>query len=510
MRTSWRVTTTVKVLAVLAVTLAAAALTGRAWLRPLTSPNSVPGAAPVPRDGCEPDPSALSELATEIEAAVAASHLARQSGQVWRLHSICRQGDWAYAFVNGYHRDTLAPLPAPSEVLLAQRTAEGWQVMLPDMAAAYNQALRALPEALVPGSARTLLEQPVAAAATTRGVAGFALPYPAGQSAYVTWHWYYALDFTIGMANGSNGIIRNAKAGTAVFVKDSSTRECGNPPPDWYCWMAANLIVIQSAPDEFAWYLHLAPHSIPDWIQEGTHVPAGADIGHEGVTGWAALPHLHFQVSSSFACCDGEGDSRMPFWSYYNLYPVNFSEYAWGNLPTSATSQNGAAPPPGAPEPTAAPPPNDPPPAQPPAEPAPTQPPAPPPAAAACPSPYVVQRGDWLLKIAERCRTTLAAIVAANPGLTPNRIYAGQALNLPGGAAAPPADPAPAVTQPPPPPAPTPAQPAGRCSGTHTVAAGENLFRIAFNCGLTTAQMAAVNGIGPPYTIHVGQVLRYP
>jgi LysM repeat protein len=126
----------------------------------------------------------------------------------------------------------------------------------------------------------------------------------------------------------------------------------------------------------------------------------------------------------------------------------------------------------------------------------------------------VVQRGDWLLKIAERCQLTLQAIVAANPGLNPQRIYVGQALNLPGGAAPAPVVVTQAITQPEaPPPVPTAAAPpaaSGSCSGTHVVAAGENLFRIAFNCGLTTAQLASFNGIGSPYTIYVGQTLKFP
>jgi hypothetical protein len=42
------------------------------------------------------------------------------------------------------------------------------------------------------------------------------------------------------------------------------------------------------------------------------------------------------------------------------------------------------------------------------------------------------------------------------------------------------------------------------------VGRGENLFRIAFNCGLTTAQLAAANGIGYPFTIFTGQTLRFP
>jgi LysM repeat protein len=50
-----------------------------------------------------------------------------------------------------------------------------------------------------------------------------------------------------------------------------------------------------------------------------------------------------------------------------------------------------------------------------------------------CGSIYIVQPGDWLIKIANRCGVTLAALYAANPGVQYQRyIYPGQALNIPG------------------------------------------------------------------------------
>jgi LysM repeat protein len=53
-----------------------------------------------------------------------------------------------------------------------------------------------------------------------------------------------------------------------------------------------------------------------------------------------------------------------------------------------------------------------------------------------CGSIYIVQRGDWLIKIANRCGVTLSALYAANPGVAYQRyIYPGQALNIPGGPA---------------------------------------------------------------------------
>jgi hypothetical protein len=63
-----------------------------------------------------------------------------------------------------------------------------------------------------------------------------------------------------------------------------------------------------------------------------------------------------------------------------------------------------------------------------------------------CGPTYVVQPGDWLSKIANRCGVTLRALYDANPGVEWQRyIYPGQVLNIPG--------------QTPPPPLPTPPPP---------------------------------------------------
>ena len=49
-----------------------------------------------------------------------------------------------------------------------------------------------------------------------------------------------------------------------------------------------------------------------------------------------------------------------------------------------------------------------------------------------CGSTYVVQRGDWLAKIARRCGVTLSQMYAANPGVG-SHIYPGQVVYIPGG-----------------------------------------------------------------------------
>ena len=469
--------------------------------------------------GCEANAPDAAAIRASVASAVArAPRLSGSPGGEWRVVSVCQQGEWAYAFVKGYTAAG-APLASPSLVAVAQHTAAGWHTLLP-ADAAYDQALAALPSELVPATAQSLLRQAPSTSLAFANPAwvnfsGFALPYPAGQSAYVFWHWYPALDFSIGDP-GPGDTIRAAKGGTAVFVKDSSTVECGDPPPNWTCWMYANAIVIQSGPNEYAWYLHLAANTIPGWLHEGVAVPAGADIGQEGMTGWASLPHLHFMVSTWYACCSGEGDGRFPSWPEGATLPVDFNEYAWSQMAYEAVSQNGAPlateapPPPPAPaaapaEATPAPSPNAA--AEPSATPAGALQDA---AAPRCANPYTVQPGDYLYRIAAQCNVGALALIGANPGLNPNLIYAGQLLNMPvtlGGrpeAAATPDAEQPAAAG-----VAAPAA-ASTCAGTHIVAYAETLYQIGAACGLTWQQMAAANGIGYPYTIYAGQALSYP
>lgn len=105
---------------------------------------------------------------------------------------------------------------------------------------------------------------------------------------------------------------------------------------------------------------------------------------------------------------------------------------------------------------------------------------------------HVVQRGESLSLIAKKYGVTWQSIYEANRavvGSNPNRIFAGQALTIPGGA-----------------PAPTPA-PAPR---VHTVARGESLSKIAAKYGTTWQKIYADNRgvIGSnPNRIFAGQRL---
>ena len=119
--------------------------------------------------------------------------------------------------------------------------------------------------------------------------------------------------------------------------------------------------------------------------------------------------------------------------------------------------------------------------------------PVPPAVGGGCSSPYTVQSGDWIYQIARNCGVSANAIIAANPGINPHAIVPGQQLIIPGAGTGL-----------------TPSAPTGLCTGSVTVVRGDTLFKLTRGCGITPEQLAAHNGIAPPYTIFPGQVINFP
>jgi LysM repeat protein len=117
---------------------------------------------------------------------------------------------------------------------------------------------------------------------------------------------------------------------------------------------------------------------------------------------------------------------------------------------------------------------------------------------ASAPGTYVVQWGDWLNKIAARFGVSPQALLAANPGLNPNRIYPGQVLNIPGAGASIPT------------PTPPSGQPPATGPTTYTVQNGDWIYAIARKFGISVPALLAANpGINPNF-VYPGQVLNIP
>jgi LysM repeat protein len=118
-----------------------------------------------------------------------------------------------------------------------------------------------------------------------------------------------------------------------------------------------------------------------------------------------------------------------------------------------------------------------------------------------CGSTYVVQRGDWLARIARTCGVTLSQLYAANPWLRNYRyIYPGQILTIPGGVDG----------------GYDHGGPGGYACGPATdyrgnyyvVCRGDTLGGIAQYYGVSVSYLQRVNGIWNANFIYAGQVIR--
>jgi len=101
---------------------------------------------------------------------------------------------------------------------------------------------------------------------------------------------------------------------------------------------------------------------------------------------------------------------------------------------------------------------------------------------------HVVQSGEWLLSIARMYDVEVQEIRDLN-GLTTDAVFPGQVLLIPTDGS---------IT-------PTPGG-----TTTYVVQAGEWVYDIARDFGVTAAAIIEANKLTPPYTLFVGQVLTIP
>lgn len=114
---------------------------------------------------------------------------------------------------------------------------------------------------------------------------------------------------------------------------------------------------------------------------------------------------------------------------------------------------------------------------------------------------YVVQQGDTLFNIARRFGTTTSALAAANGITSSGFIFAGQTLIIPDGTGT--VSNSTVTTN-------TTTNVTSNSTDTYVVRAGDNLFRIALNLGVSLSDLQRVNNIADPTLIFVGQVLIIP
>lgn len=109
-------------------------------------------------------------------------------------------------------------------------------------------------------------------------------------------------------------------------------------------------------------------------------------------------------------------------------------------------------------------------------------------AASTCGTTYIVQRGDYLSKIAKNCGVTTSFLIAVNPEIkNPSLIYPGQVIRITSDTSIP-------VT-----------------GGTYTVVRGDTLYKISVRFGTTVDTLLKLNpGITNRSLIYAGQIIRLP
>jgi murein DD-endopeptidase MepM/ murein hydrolase activator NlpD len=248
-------------------------------------------------------------------------------------------GGWAYAVAQPLDSATGDPLQELIPIL-ARQTDSGWQAIAPALvpSSEFNAWLAAVPEELMDGSDKAFLQQPEASAAGAEATfSGHYLPWPGGRLGTVTQREGSGhagqIDFVVDYpVNYGDDAIYNTKAGTVVFIKESS------PDPDdvcdvYDCWRKANVVVVQHGPEEYSWYVHLAYNSVPDNIHVGLQIPPGVQIGRQGRTGWTTGDHLHYMVSSDHYPWSDPGDPDALMWAPQDsISGTDFVERPWDAL----------------------------------------------------------------------------------------------------------------------------------------------------------------------------------
>ena len=216
------------------------------------------------------------------------------------LHS---DGSWAYAVAQPVDEATGEPL-LEAIPILARQSGTGWQAIAPALVTQeeFNGWLDAVPEALMDGSNKAFLRQPeVRAARAEATFSGHYLPWPGGRFATVTQRDGSGhggqIDFVVDWPiDYGDDALYNTKAGTVVFVKESSP-DPAEPCRVYDCWKKANAVVVQHGPAEYSWYVHRPTTAYPT-TSCGPADPGRRTDRAPGPHRMDDRHHLHYMVST--------------------------------------------------------------------------------------------------------------------------------------------------------------------------------------------------------------------
>ncbi len=264
-----------------------------------------------------------------------------------KLLTLGQTNGWAVGYLGYISRQTGRELPTQPSVALAHMVDGTWQVSLPleRNTSQYNAWLTMLDSQLLSDEIKDRLHFP-SGTNQPQGVAtatGYELPWAGGWGGTLVRRHdengttnpngnNYDFNLWEGSTAGTNnanvnksGYIVAAKSGTVAYVKENSSHTGCD---DSSCAGKANVVIIQHSANEFSWYYHLAPYSVPNDIWPGKQVVTGTVIGQEGTTGWSTGDHLHFMVSDwmrSDKIGVTETDPDYAPWPSGHIIPVTFN-----------------------------------------------------------------------------------------------------------------------------------------------------------------------------------------
>jgi murein DD-endopeptidase MepM/ murein hydrolase activator NlpD len=125
----------------------------------------------------------------------------------------------------------------------------------------------------------------------------------------------YSFDFS--MPEGTP--VLAARSGVVVFVKDGFERSGLDPALQ----QQANTVVVLHEDESFASYGHLLPGIE---VRVGQRVERGEQLGRSGATGYAAGPHLHFQVGMALERYDDRFTMPVRFDDDRVSVPIRFDD----------------------------------------------------------------------------------------------------------------------------------------------------------------------------------------